>query len=86
MTNIYPNLAKKMAEYNTSVSALASLLNISIYSVYRRLRGYTEFKFIEIIKLCQFFKEPNVENLFVRFDNTGHNERCQENNGNNEVI
>lgn len=79
MTNIYPNLAKKMADHNVDITTIAELLSISVNGVYRRLRGYTEFKFIEIIKLCKFFKEPNAVVLFVRFDNNRQTENCQEN-------
>ena len=82
MTNIYPNLADKMLETDTNVSDLADYLKINLRSMYRRLSGQTEFKVIEVIKICQYFNVYNVVELFVRFENNGTNEKSQEDSDN----
>ena len=68
MTNIYPNLANKLSQTSVSVSELADYLGINLRSMYRRLSGETEFKVIEVIKICQYFDEYNAVELFVRLD------------------
>ena len=82
MTNIYPNLAEKMLKTDTSVSELADYLEINLRSMYRRLSGETEFKVIEVIKICQYFNEFDVVELFVRLDTNRTNEKSQENSDN----
>ena len=82
MTTIYPNLTDKMAQASMTVSDMANYLGINPRSMYRRLSGETEFKVIEVVKVCQFFNEYNVVELFVRFDNNGTNEKSQENSEN----
>lgn len=82
MTNIYPNLADKMLATDTSVSDLADYLKINLRSMYRRLSGQTEFKVIEVIKICQYFDVYNVVELFVRFENNRTNEKSQEDSDN----
>lgn len=82
MTNIYPNLADKMLETDTNVADLAAYLKINLRSMYRRLSGQTEFKVIEVIKICQYFNVYNVVELFVRLDTNRTNEKSQENSDN----
>lgn len=82
MTNIYPNLADKMLETDTNVADLAAYLKINLRSMYRRLSGQTEFKVIEVIKICQYFNVYNVVELFVRLDTNRTNEKSQEDSDN----
>ena len=82
MTNIYPNLADKMLETDTNVADLAAYLKINLRSMYRRLSGQTEFKVIEVIKICQYFNVYNVVELFVRLDTNRTSEKSQEDSDN----
>ena len=82
MTNIYPNLADKMLETDTNVADLAAYLKINLRSMYRRLSGQTEFKVIEVIKICQYFNVYNVVELFVRLDTNRASEKSQEDSDN----
>lgn len=84
MTNIYPNLADKMLETDTNVADLAAYLKINLRSMYRRLSGQTEFKVIEVIKICQYFNVYNVVELFVRLDTNRTNEKSQEDSDNKQ--
>jgi predicted transcriptional regulator len=66
---IYPNLVSQMRKHNLDYSDIASILGISKYAVYRRLRGFAGWKLQETIQLAHYFECSDVAWLF-QFDDT----------------
>jgi plasmid maintenance system antidote protein VapI len=53
-----------MKEHGLDYKGLADVLGISEYAVYRRLRGFSEWKLPEAIRLSQYFSVCSVAWLF----------------------
>lgn len=68
MRFIYPNLIREMMSRNITAATIASVIEVSTSAVYRRLRGETDWKLPEVIRLCQFFDNSNASELFLRLD------------------
>lgn len=64
MNFAYPNLVSSMKDRGMDYKALADVLGISEYAAYRRLRGFSEWKLPEVVRLCQYFSVPDVALLF----------------------
>ena len=64
MNFVYPNLVSTMKERGLDYRDLASVLGISEYAAYRRLRGFSEWKLPEAVHLCQYFGISDVALLF----------------------
>lgn len=68
MRFIYPNLIREMMSRNITAATIAPVIEVSTSAVYRRLRGETDWKLPEVIRLCQFFDNSNASELFLRLD------------------
>lgn len=68
MRFVYPNLVQVMKERGMGYRDLAGVLSISEYAAYRRLRGFTGWKWSEIIQLCQYFDVSDTAWLFELCD------------------
>ena len=64
MRFVYPNLVSTMKEHGLDYKKLADVLGISEYAAYRRLRGFTEWKLPETIRLCQHLGVSDAAWLF----------------------
>ena len=59
-TGIYPNLNAEIARHNLSAEKLADIIGTNKTSVWRKLRGHTEFKLVEIVALRDYFSENGL--------------------------
>lgn len=66
MLFVYPNLVRLMNDRGMNYRKLADILNISELAAYRRLRGSTEWKLPEVMRLCQYFGTSDTAWLFER--------------------
>ena len=57
MKNIYPNLAAEMARKKLTQKKLGEMLGLKPVAIHSRLKGTTEFKFNEIVKLMGIFNK-----------------------------
>lgn len=64
MPFIYPNLVTTMKDHGLDYKGLADVLGISEYAAYRRLRGFTEWKLCETLRLCKYMGVFDIEWLF----------------------
>ena len=62
--SIYPTLDKAMNEKGMTYTELATALSISQMGMYRRLRGFTQFKLTEAIQICRLFPGYSATELF----------------------
>lgn len=68
MRFVYPNLIREMISRDITPATIALVIEVSTSAVYRRLRGETDWKLPEVIRLCQFFDNSNASELFLRLD------------------
>ena len=68
MRFIYPNLVRLMHERGMGYKDLAGVLSISEYAAYRRLRGFSGWRWNETIQLCQHFDVTDAAWLFKLCD------------------
>lgn len=73
MQFVYPNIVSEMKKRGLGYRDLADILDISEYAVYRRLRGFVEWKLHETIHLCQYFEISDAAWLFNRGDTISQN-------------
>lgn len=65
---VYPNLIAEMTRRKITAATLASVVDLSTSAVYRRLRGETDWKLPEVIRLCQYLDNSNASELFLRLN------------------
>lgn len=66
MITVYPVLRQRMTEHGVSCGELATIAGITVFEVYLRLWGLKRWKLPESVRVCCFFRTPDVEHLFVR--------------------
>lgn len=66
MESIFPNLDSELARRNMHYRQLAPIAGVSEMQMYRRLRGQTNWRLNEAVKVCLFLENPDVNNLFAR--------------------
>lgn len=66
MNSLYPNLRRRMSERNISVDSLAALIKKDVEEVSLKLKGILDWSLWEVVTLCCYFEEPNVDFLFLR--------------------
>lgn len=66
MNSLYPNIDSEMAKRKMHYRDLARVAGTSDLQMYRRLRGYTNWKLIEAMKICHHFEHPDINTLFHR--------------------
>lgn len=66
MAFVYPNLEKKLSERGLDYRDLARVIDVSELGTYRRMRGDTEWKLPEVMKICKFLCCKNASQLFER--------------------
>ena len=66
MSSVYPNIDSEMAKRNMHYRDLAKVAGTTDLQMYRRLRGLTNWKLVEAMKICRFFEHPDVTILFQR--------------------
>jgi predicted transcriptional regulator len=67
---MYPELAKLMAFKNMKHKDIASILGISQQATSKKLKGETEFRYSEMQKIKEYFKEdyPDItmDQIFIK--------------------
>lgn len=66
MKSIYPNLDSLMEEKGIDYRVLAKETNTDDTTMYRRLKGVSDFKLCEILKICKYFNNYDLERVFTR--------------------
>lgn len=62
---LYPNLEATLASVGWSYTDLGKYLGLSPVTVSDRMRGVSEFKLPEVVKITQLFNKP-FEWLFIK--------------------
>ena len=60
----HENVKRLMTECGYSYRKLAPLLGITQKGLYLKLNGHTEFKYSEVIKICQILSIDNPRDWF----------------------
>ncbi len=63
---IYPNLTRELKNRKIAVEALAQDLGLSRSAMYRRLNGSTEWTLSEVVSICQYLENFDINTLFLR--------------------
>ena len=66
MKSIYPNLDSLMEERKIDYLDLATEIGVADTTMYRRLKGRSDFKLHEVIEICKYFDNFDVEWMFSR--------------------
>lgn len=66
MESLYPNLDSELSRRNLNYRDLAPVVGVSEMQMYRRLRGQTNWRLDEAVKVCLFLDSPDVSSLFAR--------------------
>ena len=82
MITVYPNLRQRMMELGVTNRELAKELGISGISFQLKMWGIKGWTLTDAVRLCAFFRTPDVEHLFVRNYNKRQFLESQEENGN----
>ena len=64
MKTVYPNLGIELEKIGVTVAILAEKLNISEFSVLEKLRGESEWTFVEVLRICKMVKNSDIGYLF----------------------
>jgi predicted transcriptional regulator len=59
-------LEKKLSELGLDYRDLAHVIGVSELGTYRRMRGDTDWKLPEVIKICEWLNYLNASQLFER--------------------
>lgn len=66
MKSIYPNLDSLMEERRVDYLDLATEIGVADTTMYRRLKGRSDFKLHEVFEICKYFDNFDVEWVFSR--------------------
>ena len=66
MESIFPNLDSELARRKMHYRELAPVAGVSEMQMYRRMKGQTNWRLNEAVKVCLFLENPDVNNLFAR--------------------
>lgn len=66
MESLYPNIEEELRRRNMHYRDLGRAIGLSDMQMYRRLRGLTNWKLIEVMRVCKYFDHPDVNILFAR--------------------
>ena len=66
MKSVYPNLDSLMEERGIDYPALAAAVGMGDTTMYRRLKGTSDWKLHEISKMCEYFGNSDVKWMFTR--------------------
>jgi hypothetical protein len=66
MITVYPNLRQRMEELGVTDRELANWLNMSRIVLQLKMWGIKGWTLTDAVRLCAFFRTPDVEHLFVR--------------------
>jgi hypothetical protein len=66
MESLYPNLDSELSRRNLNYRDLAPVVGVSEMQMYRRLRGQTNWRLDEAVKVWWFLDSPDVSSLFAR--------------------
>ena len=66
MESIFPNIDSELNKRNMHYRDLARIAEISDLQMYRRLRGQTNWRLVEVMKICRFFEYYDIDTLFAR--------------------
>jgi len=66
MKSIYPNLDSLMEERKIDYLDLATEIGVADTTMYRRLKGRSDFKLHEVSEICKYFDNFDVEWMFCR--------------------
>lgn len=66
MITAYPVLRQHMREANITSRELAAVTGIPRISFYLKLWGIKRWSLTDVVRICGFFRCPDVEHLFVQ--------------------
>ena len=82
MITVYPVLRQRMREHGVSYRELATIAQTTVLSFYLKMWGIKRWTLTEAVRICGFFRTPDVEHLFVRNYNKQQFLESQEEFGN----
>ena len=66
MITVYPILRQQMQDHGTTTKELAAIADIDVVSFHLKMCGIKRWKLTEALKICCFFRSPNIEHLFQK--------------------
>lgn len=66
MKSIYPNLDSLMEERELDYRDLAREMGVDDTTMYRRLKGISDMKLTEVLGICKYFNNYDIEWVFTR--------------------
>lgn len=66
MESVFPELDREMAKRDMHYRDLARVAGTSDMQMYRRLRGHTNWRINEVLRISDFFNHPDINILFAR--------------------
>ncbi len=68
MNIVYPNLKRQLSKVGVSLSELSDILEIELVQLEKKMSGLTSWSLIDVVKICVFLNNPDVDFLFVQLD------------------
>lgn len=65
---VYVELQRRMDDKDVSDKELAAVAGINRLSFYLKMRGIMRWKLAEVLRICVFFKDADIDSLFLRLD------------------
>lgn len=62
----YPVLRQRIRENEVSWAELASVVGVTPLSFHMKMWGLKRWTLTDAVRICGFFRTPDVEHLFVR--------------------
>lgn len=69
MIPAYPVLRQMMRQHDVSAFDLAAVIDRNIFNCVLKLWGWKRWTLADGLKICCFFHQPNMEQVFVRNNN-----------------
>ena len=66
--SLYPNIDRALDNKNITYHVLAEAIGLHPMAVYRRLRGISEWKLPEAVRVCAYLECSDMPKLFLRLD------------------
>ena len=63
---IYPNLTRELKNRKLTVEIMAEDLGYSRSAMYRRMNGSIDWTLSEIVAICQYLENFDINTLFLR--------------------